>query len=144
MKDENGKLERVLETVLYCRTENCDEVMRFYDDVLGLRENRLFAASPGLYRLGATVLLVFNADETNVKQSPPATGTTGRAHTCFVVSAAQFEDWKLRIEDADVKIIDEIAWAPPLKGRSFYFNDPAGNVLEIADRDIWPGQAAEL
>jgi len=27
MKDENGKLERVLETVLYCRNENRDEVM---------------------------------------------------------------------------------------------------------------------
>ena len=117
--------------------------MRFYDDVLGLRENRLFAGSPGLYRLGATVLLVFNADETTVKKSPPPTGTTGRAHTCFVVEATQFEDWKQRVQDADVEIIDEIEWAPPLKGRSFYFNDPAGNVLEIADRDIWPEQVAE-
>ena len=23
--------------------------------------------------------------------------------------------------------------------RSFYFKDPAGNLLEIADGDIWPG-----
>ena len=22
-----------------------------------------------------------------------------------------------------------------------YFHDPAGNVLEIADRDLWPGEA---
>ncbi|MEQ8788558.1 MAG: hypothetical protein RIC55_19770 [Pirellulaceae bacterium] len=35
-------------------------------------------------------------------------------------------------------VIDEIDWMPPLRGRSFYFHDPAGNVLEIADRDIWP------
>ena len=137
------KLDRVLETVLYCRNENRDEVMQFYDDVLCLRENRLFSEKSGLYRLGATVLLVFNADETTVKQSPPATGTTGRAHTCFVVGPAQFEDWKQRVQRAGVEIIDEIEWAPPLKGRSFYFNDPAGNVLEIADRDIWPEQAAE-
>ena len=26
-------------------------------------------------------------------------------------------------------------------GRSFYFEDPAGNLLEIADRDFWPSPA---
>lgn len=104
MTENQCKLDRVLETVLFCRNENRDEVMRFYDDVLGLRENRLFAEKPGLYRLGATVLLVFNADETTVKQSPPATGTTGRAYTCFVVGPTQFEDWKQRVQRAGVEI----------------------------------------
>jgi catechol 2,3-dioxygenase-like lactoylglutathione lyase family enzyme len=112
--------------------------MQFYDDTLGLRDRRVFGDRAGVYRLGSSVLLIFNADETTVKQSPPASGTSGRAHTCFVVPPDSYEDWKSRIGVEGVAIIDEIEWTPPLVGRSFYFHDPAGNVLEIADRDIWP------
>ena len=33
-------------------------------------------------------------------------------------------------------ILEEIEWENGV--RSFYFHDPAGNVLEIADGDLWP------
>jgi len=36
-----------------------------------------------------------------------------------------------------VTVIDEIAWDSAV--RSCYFNDPAGNLLEIAERDLWTG-----
>ena len=131
-------LDRILETVLYCRTDNREATLQFYEDVLELGSRRVLPHSPGIYRLGASVLLIFNADETTVKKSPPPTGTTGRAHTCFAAPPNGYEVWKDRIRDAGVAIIDEIEWSPPLSGRSFYFHDPAGNVLEVADRDIWP------
>jgi catechol 2,3-dioxygenase-like lactoylglutathione lyase family enzyme len=35
----------------------------------------------------------------------------------------------------EVTLIDEIAWESGV--RSCYFNDPAGNLLEIAERDLW-------
>lgn len=139
MKNLTGPaLSRILETVLYCRTNNYEETLCFYDDVLGLRDCRLFRDKPGIYRPGNSILLIFNTDETSRKQSPPPTGTSGRGHVCFEVLTGRYDDWKAQIAAADVEIIDEIAWSDPLTGRSFYCHDPAGNVVEFADRDIWP------
>jgi catechol 2,3-dioxygenase-like lactoylglutathione lyase family enzyme len=39
------------------------------------------------------------------------------------------------VDDA-VPIVEEIEWDNGV--RSFYFHDPAGNVLEIAGGDMWP------
>jgi len=39
------------------------------------------------------------------------------------------------LADRGVALIDEIAWGSG--ARSCYFNDPAGNLLEIAERDLW-------
>ena len=132
------RLEQILETVLYYQEGNRDDMLSFYDDVLELRNCRIFADRPGAYRLGSSVLLIFNAGETTEKQSPPPSGTTGRAHKCFVAREDRYENWKKRICSKGVEILDEIEWTQPLVGRSFYVHDPAGNVLEIADRDIWP------
>ena len=129
------RLSRILETVLYCRDDTRNEMGKFYDEVLGLRENRV---SGGSYRLSNGMLLLFNADKSTSQSSPPPHGTTGRAHTCFVAADGAYEAWKSWIRQANIEIIEEIEWTSPLSGRSFYFHDPAGNLLEIADRDIWP------
>jgi catechol 2,3-dioxygenase-like lactoylglutathione lyase family enzyme len=133
------KLSRILETVLYCRDDTRNEMIRFYDEVLGLRENRVSGAG---YRLSNGMLLLFNADKSAIQSSPPPHGTTGRGHTCFVAPDGAYEAWKNWIRQADIEIIEEIEWTSPLSGRSFYFHDPAGNVLEIADSDIWPKSSA--
>ena len=43
---------------------------------------------------------------------------------------------KLRDDDQDVPILREITWWNGVQ--SFYFDDPAGNLLEIANGDLWP------
>ncbi len=129
------ELDRVLETVLYCTTENEEETRRFYRDVLGLEPLREGSVA---HRLGGGVLLLFNADESSVQASPPAHGApNARVHTCFVAAPGEYEDWKKRIADRGVEITQEIEWGSG--PRSFYFEDPAGNVLEIAEGDMWPG-----
>ena len=40
-----------------------------------------------------------------------------------------------RLADAGVTLLDELTWS---RGLSFYFHDPEGNLLEIANADIWP------
>jgi hypothetical protein len=35
----------------------------------------------------------------------------------------------------DIAVIDEVTWENGQK--SFYFNDPIGNVLEIVPKGIW-------
>ena len=131
------ELAGVLETVVYCTTENEEETRRFYRDVLRLQPLRQDSVA---HRLGTGVFLVFNADESSVQDSPPAHGAAGaRVHTCFVAAPGEYEDWKEHVTAHGVAVTEEIDWdSGP---RSFYFDDPAGNVLEIAEADMWPASS---
>jgi catechol 2,3-dioxygenase-like lactoylglutathione lyase family enzyme len=122
----------VLETVLYCTSENQAEVYRFYSDLLGLR--RLGDGSS--YRIGPHIFLVFNREESSVQDEPPPHGATGPIHTCFTTPPSDYDSWKSYLAERGVEIIQEIEWSEGV--RSFYFEDPAGNLLEIANADMWP------
>jgi catechol 2,3-dioxygenase-like lactoylglutathione lyase family enzyme len=133
MSEPRPPLQRVLETVLYYADAAATE--HFYSDVLGMR---LLSREPGrslFYRAGESVFLLFNAAETLKGTNLPAHGATGPVHTCFQVDAADYEPWKEYLVSRSVPIIQETRWPT---GLSFYFHDPAGNVLEIANADIWP------
>jgi catechol 2,3-dioxygenase-like lactoylglutathione lyase family enzyme len=124
----------ILETVVYCTTENEEETRRFYRDVLGLQPVREGSVA---HRIGRGLFLVFNADESSVQDSPPAHGARDtRVHTCFVAAPGEYERWKDDLSAKGVEIVQEIERPSGL--RSFYFEDPAGNVLEIAEGDMWP------
>jgi catechol 2,3-dioxygenase-like lactoylglutathione lyase family enzyme len=127
-------LAGILETVVYCTTENEDETRRFYRDVLGLKQVREGSVA---HRLGSGVFLLFNADESSGQDSPPAHGARdARVHTCFLATPGDYERWKEQVTAQGIEITEEIDWdSGP---RSFYFEDPAGNVLEIAEADMWP------
>jgi len=45
--------------------------------------------------------------------------------------SATYEAWKERVAAEQ-----EVTWKSGV--RSFYFRDPAGNLLEIAEGDLWP------
>ena len=124
----------MLETVLYCDSSNEADVRRFYVEVLGLRQLGNFDSA---YRIGSEnhVFLLFNRDKTTDQDSPPGHGAIGRVHTCFLAAPDTYEQWKQHITSNGIAITDEIDWG---RGKSFYFDDPAGNVLEIADSDFWP------
>lgn len=128
------KLAGILETVVYCTTENEEATRRFYREVLGLAPVREDSVA---HRIGTGLLLVFNADESAVQDSPPPHGARdGRVHTCFVAAPDDYERWKDDLIAKGVEIVQEIDWRDG--PRSFYFEDPAGNVLEIAEGDMWP------
>ena len=127
------ELAGVLETVLYCTNENEGEARRFYRDVLGLRS---FSDDSSGFRLGRSVFLLFNRDRTSTQHWPPPHGAVGPGHTCFLATSGEYESWKERIVGAGVEITNETTWDSGL--RSFYFDDPAGNVVEIAEGDLWP------
>lgn len=127
------ELGAILETVLYCTTENEEQTRRFYRQVLGLRS---FSDESVGFRLGPGVLLLFNRDRSSVQDWPPPHGAAGPGHVCFVAKAGEYESWKERITKAGVDLVNETTWdSGP---RSFYFHDPAGNVVEIAEADLWP------
>ncbi|MFP5350995.1 MAG: VOC family protein [Actinomycetota bacterium] len=127
-------VEGVLETVLYCRGDQIEDMRRFYAETLGLRA--VFGDHPIAFRVGHGVLLIFDTDTSRLQDAPPPHGSTGPAHACLLADEDSYERWKLHLESAGVDVKSEIGW--PGGRRSFYFDDPAGNVLEIADGDFWP------
>ena len=127
------RLERILETVLYYASGQEEELGRFYGEVLGLR-----AVGRGgfTFRVGDGLLLLFEADLSSAQSRPPPHGARGSIHACFVAGPDDYEGWKRRVTDEKRSILQEIEWDNGV--RSFYFHDPAGNLLEIADGDLWP------
>jgi catechol 2,3-dioxygenase-like lactoylglutathione lyase family enzyme len=129
--------DRLLETCLYHDTAEAAEVERFYVEVLGLR---LVARWPDgmVFRVGAGVLLLFDRELLAERSGPISDhGTTGPGHACLAAGgAADYEAWMGRLEREGVEVTHEHAWSDAR--RSIYFKDPAGNLLEIADGDLWP------
>ena len=126
-------LSGVLETVLYFTDQERAE--RFYREVLGMR---LLAKEPGrslFFRAGSSVFLLFDARETSRGGTLPPHGAAGSVHTCFVVEEADYEPWKRFLVSRGIEVVQEVAWS---RGLSFYFRDPDGNLLEIANTDLWP------
>ena len=128
----------LLETSLY--VVELDRVSRFYRDVLGLKpifeSERLIAHDAGsrgvllLFRKGST-----SADVATPGGMIPGHEGEGRLHLAFAVAAGDYEPWRLRLAEAGISLTGEMVW--PRGGRSLYFDDPAGNVVELATPGLW-------
>ncbi|MQA73817.1 MAG: hypothetical protein GEU88_05635 [Solirubrobacterales bacterium] len=131
-------LGSVLETCLYHDSAEAEAVERFYARVLGLRS---VARWPGgiAFRLGPGVLLLFDRELLAEREGPiSAHGAAGPGHACMVAGNPEaYEAWRRVLAEAGIEITHEHEWAEGR--RSFYFCDPAANLLEIADGDLWPG-----
>ena len=131
--DQAPRITGILETVLY--VADIERAERFYRDVMGLTQVGKEAGRHVFFRVGTGVLLLFRAEETRQSGSLPPHGADGEIHVCFTTSPAEFELWKTRIQQHGIAILQETEWP---RGRSFYFRDPDGNLLELANADIWP------
>lgn len=130
----------VLETALY--VNDVQRASDFYQNVLGLRqflstEGRFAALQAGF---GASVFLLFQKDSTSEPLPTsggviPAHGATGRIHMAFSIPAAEWEAWLNRLEQHGVAIISTVEWSRG--GRSLYFHDPDGHVIELGTPGIW-------
>jgi catechol 2,3-dioxygenase-like lactoylglutathione lyase family enzyme len=123
----------ILETVLY--VSDIDRAERFYREVMALQQIGKDATRHVFFRVGSGVLLLFRAERTRLSGNVPPHGADGEIHVCFTVSPDEYETWKRRLDLHGVQIQHETVWP---NGRSFFFRDPDGNLLELADADIWP------
>lgn len=137
---EPPELTGVLETVLYYTDEPATR--RFYTEVLGMR---VIGQTPGrqiFLRAGGSVFLLFDAEATRRPGSLPPHGAAGPGHACFLVPAPAYAAWRSHLRAVGVEILQEVDWPPgsgeEALGSSFYFRDPSGNLLEIANADFWP------
>ncbi len=128
------KFLKIKETCLYIL--DLEKAKDFYEGVLGLEVIHYLPKKHLFCRVGASVLLFFNPEDSRLKESPPAHFGGGNQHVAFEVPLSQYVITKREILDKGIEIIDEVTWE---SGRqSFYFKDPAGNILEILpDQGIW-------
>src|SRR5450432_3520121 len=122
------ELGRLLEAALYASDLGAAE--RFYHGVLGLEIVSSMEGRGISFRCGATVLLVFDPARTRIPDAGvPTHGARGAGHIAFAVDDADLDPWRARLGAAGVAVESEVAW--PSGGRSLYFRDPAGNVVEL-------------
>lgn len=132
------KLDGILETALY--TDDMAQARRFYEDVLELEpifaDERLCAYGVA----GRDVLLLFRRGSTMETVTMPG-GTipghdgSGPLHVAFAVGRDQLDEWERRLTSRHVEIEGRTDW--PRGGRSIYFRDPDGHLLELATPGLW-------
>jgi catechol 2,3-dioxygenase-like lactoylglutathione lyase family enzyme len=127
----------VLETCLYHDAGDAEEIETFYSQLLGLPLVSRWPGGMG-FRIGDGMLLLFDRAELAGREGPIAAhGSTGPGHACLVTKTReQYDDWKRRLAEVGVELTHEHRWGD--ERLSVYFHDPAGNLLEIADGDLWP------
>jgi catechol 2,3-dioxygenase-like lactoylglutathione lyase family enzyme len=129
----------VLETAVY--VDDLARAHAFYGGVLGL-ERVLDTPRMLTYAVApAQVLLVFRRGMTREDSETsggmvPGHHSEGPAHFAFAIDAADYDAWKAHLRIAGVAILSEVTWSKG--GKSLYFDDPDGNVLELATPGLWP------
>ncbi|MBN8651329.1 MAG: VOC family protein [Cytophagales bacterium] len=126
-------LTQIKETCLYFT--NLKEARSFYHHLLGLPVIGEVANQHIFFRAGSSVLLCFNPEVSKSKTSPPAHYGAGKYHFAFEVPTAEYEAHKTELQQKGVVITDYVTWPNGLE--SFYFNDPAGHVVEIVPAGLW-------
>lgn len=123
---------RALETCLY--VDDLEAAEAFYSGVLGLSLFGKVAGRHLFYRLEDSMLLIFDpAASLQPGDVPPHAGKPG-GHTCLGIAREETDAWQARLEGHGLKVT-RYAWGD--RGESLYFEDPAGNVLELAPPSIW-------
>ena len=125
--------KQIKETCIYF--EDLHLAKKFYHDLLQLPILSHVEGRHIFFKAGTSVLLCFNPNDSRLKKSPPAHFSQGRYHFAFEVSREEYEQHKQEIINRGIPIIDTLVWKN--NQESFYFNDPAGNVLEIVPEGVW-------
>jgi catechol 2,3-dioxygenase-like lactoylglutathione lyase family enzyme len=128
----------VVETCLYV-----DEMRRareFWVELLGLgvlfEDERLCALDTGNR---AVLLLFLRCASTEPVTLPggviPPHDGSGANHIGLAIRPEDFDAWRQRLERSNVTIESLVTW--PRGGRSIYFRDPDGHLVELLTPGVW-------
>lgn len=124
---------QIKETCIYAH--DLVGVREFYEGKLGLEVISFVAGKHVFFRAGTSVLLCFNPEDSAKKTSPPPHHAAGRYHFAFEVKPEDYQWQKDRIAREGIRISHVMTWESGQE--SFYFDDPAGNVVEVVPVGIW-------
>lgn len=145
------EIDRLLETFLI--VENVEAASALYHDVLGLQSYGERSERGALFRLPGGQLLGLVARRAATEPNELAGGTVpavvpeegegggaarrpaGQAHLAFAVATDQIDAWRRRLEANGVSVEGDVSWERG--GRSLYFRDPDGHLLELATPGLW-------
>jgi catechol 2,3-dioxygenase-like lactoylglutathione lyase family enzyme len=126
------KLDGLLETALY--VDDLQQSAEFYKTIFGFQVidsgERLCALASGprqvllLFKKGASANLPLGA-----------TDGDGQLHLAFAITASEWDAWEKWLSDHGVAIELTRTWERG--GRSMYFRDPDGHLLELATPGVW-------
>jgi catechol-2,3-dioxygenase len=133
------QISGLLETVLY--VEDLARATAFYAEDLQLK---VMLDTPRLVALDAGrqgVLLLFRQGMTRDDMPTrggviPGHDGSGPVHMAFAIAAEELEPWRRHLAERGIALRSEVAW--PAGGRSLYFDDPDGHVIELATPGLWP------
>ena len=132
------KLDGILETAIH--TEDMARSRAFYEGVFGLQpiysDDRLSAYAVA----GRDVLLVFRKGKTGQTVTLPSGtipghGGDGALHVAFAIAKDELDRWEAHLASLGVAIEGRNDWERG--GRSIYFRDPDGHLLELATPGLW-------
>ncbi|HEY4652991.1 MAG TPA: VOC family protein [Cyclobacteriaceae bacterium] len=125
---------KIKETCLYVR--DLERARSYYHDLLELPVIDYLPDKHLFLRVGSSVLLCFNPEDSRQKTSPPAHFGGGKQHLAFEVTDEDYDLVREELERKGIAITDRITWKSGKE--SVYFEDPEGNVLEILPQNgIW-------
>ena len=132
------KIAGILETSLY--TRDLTRAAAFWDGVMGLAplasDARFHAYDAGNH--GVLLLFLEGATAETVHLPggtiPPHDGA-GRLHLAFAIAADDLPAWEAHLAAQGVAIEGRTDW--PRGGKSLYFRDPDGHLVELATPGLW-------
>jgi len=132
------RLDGILETALYA--EDIKRSVEFYQSVFGFQViasgDRLCAmeiAQISNPSHGQVLLLFKKGASADLPLG--ATDGSGQLHLAFAIPAAELEAWEARLQEHGVVIEERKTWERG--GRSLYFRDLDGHLLELATPGVW-------
>jgi catechol 2,3-dioxygenase-like lactoylglutathione lyase family enzyme len=128
------EIQAVIETAIY--VDDLQATETFYRTVLGLPVIGREANRHVFFQVGEHgVLLAFRADTTLPGDTLPSHGATGPGHFALGIEAESYDAWRQLLQSHGIGIEKEMDW--PRGGRSMYFRDAAGNLVELVTPGIW-------
>ena len=128
----------VLETSLY--VSDLERSRAFYTRLFGfpilLQDDRFCA----LNVCDRQVLLLFRRDAsdnpvTTAGGTIPPHGGEGQLHLAFAIGRDEFDAWERRLQSEETPVESRVGWNRG--GKSLYFRDPDGHLLELATPGVW-------
>ncbi|MBL3657835.1 VOC family protein [Fulvivirga sediminis] len=124
---------QIKENCLYIRDLN--KAKNFYHHKLGLPIIHHKEDKHIFFKVGTSVLLCFNPDDSKLKTSPPPHFAEGNQHFAFEVNQNDYQAVKNKMLNLGITIIDTMVWGEGQE--SFYFHDPENNILEVVPTGVW-------